>query len=184
MYPDRRIVAVVDASAAVQAEAVEFERLFQAVYLAFHRRDGKRSEMSGASRAVLLHLSMSGPLTVGEAAGHLDRAQSVVSDVVTQLEGKGLLERETDPTDRRRALIWLTPAGFERLSRDRDVLSSDLLRQAMATMTPDQRAALLHGARALLDGAEQLRPRSTHRTQDRPNHLLRRNHGHEQPDPL
>jgi hypothetical protein len=66
--------------------AVEFDRLFQAVYLTFHRRDGKRSELSGASRAVLAHLAMAGPVTVGEAARHLDRAQSVVSDIVTQLQ--------------------------------------------------------------------------------------------------
>ena len=34
---------------------------FRAVYLAFHRRDGPRSQLAGASRAVLEHLAMAGP---------------------------------------------------------------------------------------------------------------------------
>jgi hypothetical protein len=59
------------------AQAERFAGLFRAIYLTFHRRDGPRNELSGASRAVLQHLAMSGPLTVGEAAVHLDRAQSV-----------------------------------------------------------------------------------------------------------
>lgn len=37
-----------------------------------------------------------GPLTVGDIALHLYRVQSVVSDIVTQLESKGVLERERD----------------------------------------------------------------------------------------
>ncbi len=141
-------------AAEVAADAVAFGRLFEQTYLRFHRRDGKRSALSGASRAVLLHLSLSGPLTVGEAARHLDRAQSVVSDIVSQLEAKGLLERQTDARDRRRTLVWLTPEGLERLERDRDVLGRDLLRPAMAAMPARERQALLRGLRALLAAAE------------------------------
>ncbi len=139
-----------DDVAEVAADAVAFGRLFEQTYLRFHRRDGKRSALSGASRAVLLHLSLSGPLTVGEAARHLDRAQSVVSDIVSQLEAKGLLERQTDARDRRRTLVWLTREGFERLQRDRDVLGRDLLEPAMAAMPARERQALLRGLRALL----------------------------------
>jgi DNA-binding MarR family transcriptional regulator len=54
---------------------------------------------------VLEHLALAGPLTVGEAAAHMNRAQSVVSEIVTHLERDGLLERQTDPGDRRRTLI-------------------------------------------------------------------------------
>jgi DNA-binding MarR family transcriptional regulator len=133
-----------------RGDAEEFDRLYQAVYLSFHRRDGKRAELSGASRAVLGHLALAGPVTVGEAAAHLDRAQSVVSDLVTQLERKGLLERESDPTDRRRTLVWLTPAGFDRLARDRRVLSTELLSAALAGLPAGGRAELLDGLRALL----------------------------------
>ncbi len=143
---------------AAAAAAAAFEQLFEQTYLRFHRRDGKRSALSGASRAVLTHLALSGPLTVGEAARHLDRAQSVVSDIVTQLEGKGLLERQADPADRRRTLVWLTPEGVDRLERDREVLGRELLEQAMSAMDPGDRCALLHGLRALLTTTTHHRP--------------------------
>ena len=130
--------------------AEAFEAAYRQAYLRFHRRDGKRSELTGASRAVLTHLSLSGPLTVGDLAGHLDRAQSVVSDIVSGLEAKGFLAREKDPGDRRRTLVWLTDDGLELLAADRRVLSTDLLARAVARMAPDDRTALLHGVRALL----------------------------------
>lgn len=130
--------------------AEAFEAAYRQAYLRFHRRDGKRSELTAASRAVLTHLALSGPLTVGDLAGHLDRAQSVVSDIVSGLEAKGFLAREKDPGDRRRTLVWLTDDGLELLAADRRVLSTDLLARAVARMAPDDRTALLHGVRALL----------------------------------
>ena len=48
---------------------------------------------------------------VSEAAAHLSRAQSVVSEIVDGLEDKGLLARMRDSRDRRRTLVWLTDAG-------------------------------------------------------------------------
>jgi DNA-binding MarR family transcriptional regulator len=137
----------------LQDFARAFEAAFQQAYLRFHRRDGKRAQMSGASRAVLLHLAHAGPLTVGEAAQHLDRAQSVVSDIVSQLQAKGLLAREADPDDRRRTLIWLTPAGFDALDRERRVLSTELLARAAEALTPHDRATLVAGLDALNQGA-------------------------------
>ena len=138
-------------AAAQQSEAQRFAELFRAVYLTFHRRDGPRGQLAGASRAVLEHLAMAGPLTVGEAAGHLSRAQSVISDIVSHLEGQGLLERESDPADRRRTLIWLTPGGHEALRRDREVLGVDQLARAMARLPPGQADALIAGLRTLVD---------------------------------
>jgi hypothetical protein len=46
--------------------------LFPAVYLALHRRDGKRRPLAAASSAVLQHLTLTGPVRVGELARHLD----------------------------------------------------------------------------------------------------------------
>ena len=133
-----------------RARAERFAELFRAAYLTFHRRDGPRGQLPGASRAVLEHLAMAGPLTIGEAAGHLNRAQSVVSEIVAHLTEQGLLERESDPADRRRTLIWLTPAGHDALRRDREVLGLDLLAGALARMPPDQADALMNGLEALV----------------------------------
>jgi DNA-binding MarR family transcriptional regulator len=140
-----------------RARAERFADLFRAVYLTFHRRDGPRSQLPGASRAVLEHLALAGPLTVGEAAAHMSRAQSVISEIVTHLERQGLLEREDDPTDRRRTLVWLTAQGHEALRRDHEVLSVDLLASAIAALPPDQADELIAGLRALVDLAEGLR---------------------------
>ena len=91
-----------DDAATAERDARTFGQMFEQVYLRFHRRDERRSALSGTARAVLLHLARTGPLTVTEAARHLDRAQSVVSEIVNHLEAKGLLERQSDPDDRRR----------------------------------------------------------------------------------
>jgi DNA-binding MarR family transcriptional regulator len=143
---------------ACRDSAERFAELFRAVYLTFHRRDGPRGQLPGASRAVLEHLAMAGPLTVGEAAGHLDRAQSVVSEIISHLELQGLLERESDPADRRRTLVWLTPAGHEALRRDREVLSVDRLAVALAGLPDGQADALISGLRGLVDQAAPTHP--------------------------
>lgn len=137
-----------------QADAQRFGELFPAVYLRFHRRDGKRRELPGASRAVLQHLTLTGPLSVGELAKHLSRAQSVVSEIVEHLERDGWLERMRDPADKRRALVWLSEAGLAELSREREVLSRELVAQAMARMTAAERRALLRGMTALVRAHE------------------------------
>jgi DNA-binding MarR family transcriptional regulator len=103
---------------------------------------------------VLEHLALAGPLTVGEAAAHMTRAQSVISEIVTHLERQGLLEREDDPADRRRTLIWLTAQGHEALRRDREVLSVDRLAGAMARLPAGQAEDLIIGLRALVDLAD------------------------------
>ena len=132
------------------SDAAAFGALFPAVYLRFHRRDGKRRALPAASRSVLQHLAVAGPLTIGEMARHLDRAQSVVSEIVAHLERGGLLERLRDARDRRRALVWLTEAGAAHLEREREVLSRELLARAMANMSPADRRALLAGMKALI----------------------------------
>lgn len=132
-----------------------FCEAFPATYLVFHRRDGRRNDLTNASRAVLQHLSRTGPVSIGEAARHLDRAQSVVSEIVAQLEGHGLLERETDPGNRRRTLVWLTRAGLERLRADADVLDRELVAQAMDALDEDTKRGLLDGLDALLAASTQ-----------------------------
>ncbi len=154
-----------------QQAATQFCELFPVAYRAFHRRVGKRSRLTAASSAVLTHLAQAGPMTIGEAARHLDRAQSVVSDIVTQLEGHGLLTREPDPQDRRRTLVWLTDDGFSRLRRETEVLDAGLVAESMSRLTPECRQALLLGL------ADLVRAGSGHRSSHRATHPQSRNEG-------
>ena len=124
------------------------------MYLRFHRRDAKGRALAPASRAVLQHLALAGPVTVGELCGHLDRSQSVVSDMVAHLVADGLVERQDDPADRRRRLVWLSPSGRELLTRDRDVLSVELLERAFAELADGERQAVLEAMDALLRADE------------------------------
>jgi hypothetical protein len=102
-----------------------------------------------------------------------------VSDIVTQLEAKGLLERQTDPGDRRRTLVWLTSEGFDHLERDREVLATQLLARAFAGMAAAERSALLRGLAALLDAddtAGRRACRRRHRPTDGPGPSSPRRH--------
>ncbi len=142
---------------AVEDADRQFRRLFPAVYLRLHARrekDGHRPAAQGM--AVLQHLTLSGPLTIGEAARHFSLAQSVVSEIVDRLAARGLVERMRDRRDRRRVLVWLTPSGIELLEREREVLSPELTRAAMAKMKPAQRRALIEGMAALIAAADRI----------------------------
>lgn len=134
----------------VDEVAERFAALFAETYLAFHRRIGPRSVLSGPARSVLLHLAATGPVTIGEATQHLARSQSVVSEIITRLERRGLLEREADPTDRRRTLVWLTPAGADVVREEQQVLDIPRLRSAVAELPPGSASALLNGLTQLL----------------------------------
>jgi DNA-binding MarR family transcriptional regulator len=126
--------------------------LFPAVYLHFHRRRNGRP-LTPQMWGVLQHLAHAGPLTIGEAARHFRRAQSVVSGIVDGLERKGLIERMRDPRDRRRALVWLTDEGQRVMATERQVLSHEHLQAALARLSARERRALVVGMEALVRAA-------------------------------
>jgi DNA-binding MarR family transcriptional regulator len=65
------------------------------------------------SHATLRHLLAWGPMRPSALSGVLDTGASYVSKIVRRLESEGLVERTSDPTDRRATLITLTPEGEE-----------------------------------------------------------------------
>jgi DNA-binding MarR family transcriptional regulator len=136
----------------------DFCGLFPAIYLRFCRRqeDDAASSMrlTPQQDAVLQHLAMSGPLTVGEMARHFRRSQSVASEIVGGLEKKGLLERMRDERDRRRSLVWLSDEARAVLARRHEVLDAARVARAMRALTEPQREALITGLRALVRAGE------------------------------
>ncbi len=136
----------------------EMVELFPVLYLRLHRRrprGGLRAD--GQMIAAMQHLSHAGPLTVGEAARHMNRAQSVMSELFDRLARRGLAERLPDARDRRRMLVWLTPAGLAALEEEREVLSRELVKAALGRMGSGVRAELLRGLRALVAAADEMK---------------------------
>jgi len=130
-----------------------FAELYGEVFLRFHRHGPKRSVWTPQGWAVLHHLEMAGPLTVTEAARHMDRAQSVMSEIIDGLERKGLLARMRDARDRRRTLVWLTDEGRAAMAEERQILCAERLRSAFARLPEATRAGLLANLRALVAAA-------------------------------
>jgi DNA-binding MarR family transcriptional regulator len=160
--PLRQCIGIDDASAALYLEtmglsptqaAQVFAELFGEIFLRFHRRGPKRSRWTPQGWAVLQHLEMAGPLTVTEAAKHMDRAQSVMSEIIDGLERKGLLARMRDARDRRRTLVWLTDEGRAAMANERQVLCPERLETAFANLPANVRDHLLVALQALVDAS-------------------------------
>ena len=134
----------------IRDQSRELSSLYGEVFAIFHRRVAKRVGLTPESWAVLEHFRLAGPLTVTEASRHMDRAQSVMSEIVDRLESKGLLQRLRDERDRRRVLVWLTPAGQDRLTQDAQILDEDRLGRALARLPPRERTQLLTSIERLL----------------------------------
>ena len=86
-------------------------------------------------------LSKSGPMSAGELA-NCERVQPPsMTKVLAFLEERGLVAREVHPTDRRQAIIAITPAGLELLESERRSRDAWLTKR-MATLTSEERALL------------------------------------------
>ena len=134
-----------------QAFARQFGQLYRELYQrAVRRIDDPRDALSAETTALLLHLAQGGPMTLSELSRHFDRALSTLSAKVSALEDQGLLARQRDEADARRALIWLSPAGREQLLQALEVLDTPLLASAAASMPAQQRSALLAGLQSLI----------------------------------
>ena len=127
---------------------------YSRLYLYFYRRRNPRGyRPRPETMAVLEHLAATGPLTVTEAAAHLDRSQSAVSELLARMVKRGLLTRISDERDRRRTLVWLSKTGLDILEEERQVLDIERLERALAQMSEQERDGLLTGLDALTTAA-------------------------------
>ena len=134
-----------------QAFARQFAQLYRQLYqCAVRRIDDARDSPSAETTALLMHLAQAGPLTLSELSRHFDRALSTLSAKVAALEAQGLLARQRDEADARRALIWLNPAGREHLLQALEVLDTPLLATAAQSLSPEQRGSLLAALQSLI----------------------------------
>jgi DNA-binding MarR family transcriptional regulator len=131
--------------------AQTFSEHFRELYRLAVRRVGSGHDvLSVETTALLLHLSQAGPVTLSELTRHLGRALSTLSAKVAELEAQGLVARQSDPSDARRSLLWLSARGRATLVEALNVLDTQSLAEAASSIPVSQRAQLLDGMRALI----------------------------------
>ncbi|HYC50358.1 MAG TPA: MarR family transcriptional regulator [Gemmatimonadaceae bacterium] len=95
----------------------------------------RETGLSAAQLFVLEHLRDGAALSLNELASRTFTDRSSVSVVVDRLADAGLVTRETDPDDRRRARVRITARGRATLDRA-PAAPTDQLLQAVATLPP------------------------------------------------
>jgi DNA-binding MarR family transcriptional regulator len=119
------------------------------------RRGLTEPRLRGAQVELLRLVAANPGARVSAAAKELYLAGNSVSTLVNQLVEAGLLRRERDPGDRRVALLHPTPEGSARLAAW-DVRRSALVREQIARLSEDERAAIAAALPALRRLAEGL----------------------------
>ncbi len=92
--------------------------------------------------AVLASLADQGKISQAELGRRVWIDRSDIHALVDELEHDGLIARERDPTDRRRNLLDLTPAGAETLDRmDRHIQTAQ--RSLLSRLSASERRDLV-----------------------------------------
>src|SRR4051794_6868622 len=118
-----------------------FQDAFRQTWL--HLRRGDDPDLSEHERQLLHHIPAAAPgVTLGEVADHLALPRSSASVLVKDLARRGFVRRARDRADERRLALLLTAEGARRVAAD-SVLDPARLDTALATLEPDERAALV-----------------------------------------
>jgi DNA-binding MarR family transcriptional regulator len=94
-----------------------------------------------AESAALRAVADAGPVTFKGLAEHLELDQTTISRTANRLLEVGLVARETDPDDRRKAWLSITADGDEMLHRLQHV-ATQWYEVAISQWTPDEQRAL------------------------------------------
>jgi len=97
---------------------------------------GAAANISAPEMDILQEIHDLGPMDVGDLRSRLAAPKQSLARNLNQLEGRAFVKRETDPRDRRRRLVTLTPEGAA-FTRDATERRRAALRQAFLTAGPD-----------------------------------------------
>ncbi len=101
----------------------------------------------------LIYLYNNGERSMGELATGLAVSLPSASELVDRLIDRGLVEKTTDPVDRRRVLIALSDPAIAYGRRIHDLRRAQA-RAALATMPEEEQASFLRSMRALAAALE------------------------------
>lgn len=132
-------------------------QFMQRVWELVHALDVRSKRMAqtigvtGPQRLVIRIVGQKPSQTASEIAQLLGKHPSTLTGVLARLEGRGLLAREIDPEDRRRARFTLTAAG-KAIDRERKGTVEAATRRALARM--EAANAVMEGIGVLVEELE------------------------------
>ena len=103
---------------------------------------------------VLMALAETGPVCQQFLAGVIGIDPRNIVPILDSLEARRLVSRETDPADRRRRVIDLTPAG-QRIVAELSALGEQTERELLAPVPDADQESLRRILRTVLDAARQ-----------------------------
>ncbi|MEV0089040.1 MarR family transcriptional regulator [Saccharopolyspora sp. NPDC050642] len=112
------------------------------------RAERESGELPLGRLAVLGRLERDGPATASALAAAERITPQSMARIVQHLIDAGLAERDTDPADRRAAIVRITDSGRRQVLRDRSRREA-WLAQAMTGLTDVERELLVLSARLL-----------------------------------
>ncbi len=131
------------------------------------RRPGTPRDISFTTASTLARLETEGPRRLTSLAHDEGVAQPSMTQLVQRLERQGLVERKKDPEDRRVVWVAITDDG-RRLLLDRRHARADELAELLATLSPQDEAALTSAVLKALPVIRQLTERRAGATDDAP----------------
>ena len=130
----------------------ELEEAAAALYLSvglFKRRLRQLpapGELSLPESSALRKLERGGPATVTALAKAEQISAQSMGATLSTLEGRGLVKRQSDPADGRRAVMSITESGLSALSDKRSARIAQLAGALAAGFTPEELAQLMAAA--------------------------------------
>ncbi|HEY1594691.1 MAG TPA: MarR family transcriptional regulator [Thermoleophilaceae bacterium] len=123
------------------------------------RRLRAEHRFSLSQGAVLGRLDRQGPQSVSDLAASERVRQQSMAETVKELESEGLVERNPDPDDRRRALVSLTEQGNQTLEDDRRHRVGWLAQAIEEDLSAEEKGVLRDAVELLRRLAESKSPR-------------------------
>ncbi len=114
--------------------------------------------LSIAHVAVLGLLGERGDLSQRQLIDLMDADKSTMVYLVDELEGQGLVERRTDPADRRAYAVHLTDGGRKRL-QEAGAIAARVEREFLAALSARERAQFTDLLRRIVEHVAQATPR-------------------------
>ena len=100
-------------------------------------RQQEESGLTPTLRAALATVARHGPLTLGALAAHEQVTKPTTTNIVSKLEGRGLVARRPDLSDRRVCWVEVTPLGRRQLQMHRE-RRTEWLASRLRALPPDQ----------------------------------------------